>query len=412
MKRLLIPVTCLLLIWSLDAHAGFGGLFGKLKEKVQQAEGAVNDVKGTVRSAREMIPADTPAAKSSAQSNNARTNGARTNGAQNDSENESGSSVAASQQPDIRSYKNYDFVPGDKIIFESQLGNEEVGEIPSQFGLSSGQLDIEQDAGENVIRIPKGAGATFSPRINKKNYLPDQFTVEFDFKNERFGLAHLSVKFGDDSGAIREINFGDGGGLSWTTGDLDTPDGLKLNSDYAMVWHHIAIAVNKNDGKVYIDQYRVANVNNISGKPESIILDVDGYEDSFIKNLRIAAGGIDTYKEVMSDGKIVTHGIRFDVGKAAIKPLSMGEINSIDRLLVRHASLKFEIDGHTDSTGDAKANLVLSKERADAVKAQLVSMGIDARRLTTRGFGDTRPMASNRTPEGRANNRRVEFVKT
>ncbi|HEV2355564.1 MAG TPA: OmpA family protein, partial [Puia sp.] len=66
---------------------------------------------------------------------------------------------------------------------------------------------------------------------------------------------------------------------------------------------------------------------------------------------------------------------------------------------------------HTDNSGDAAHNLTLSLQRSGAVKAQLVAMGIDASRLTTKGFGDTKPISDNSTLEGKANNRRVEFVK-
>ena len=105
------------------------------------------------------------------------------------------------------------------------------------------------------------------------------------------------------------------------------------------------------------------------------------------------------------------NGIQLDVDKATIKPESMGSLNEIYKLLKKDASLKFEIDGHTDNTGVAAHNLTLSQQRADAVKAQLVKMGIEGSRLTTKGFGDTKPMSDNSTPEGKANNRRVEFVK-
>jgi len=113
-----------------------------------------------------------------------------------------------------------------------------------------------------------------------------------------------------------------------------------------------------------------------------------------------------------TDAKIVTHGINFDVDKATLRPESMGTLNQIKAVMASDPTLKFEIDGHTDNTGTSPHNLALSQERADAVKAQLVSMGISADRLTTKGFGDAKPMASNDSPEGKANNRRVEFVRT
>ena len=179
-----------------------------------------------------------------------------------------------------------------------------------------------------------------------------------------------------------------------------------------MKWHHVAIAINKNTGKIYVDQYRVANVNNLTGKANNVTIDLNGYENSYVKNIRIAAGGIDIYKQVTTDSKIVTHGILFDVDKATIKPESMGTLNGIYAVLQKDPSLKFEIDGHTDNSGNAAHNLTLSQQRADAVKVQLISMGVDASRLSTKGFGDTKPISDNNSPEGKANNRRVEFVKT
>ena len=312
--------------------------------------------------------------------------------------------------PQISTYKNYDFVPGDKIIFQSNLAADQTGSIPAQFTVTNGQMDVQTDNGENVIHVPSGSGAHFSPRMTSTNYLPDQFTVEFDFKNEKAGLEHLKLLFGDEDGNIKEIDFGYDD-ITWTLGDIHPSDDLHLNYDYPMQWHHIAVAVNKNQGKVYIDQDRVTNVNNLTGNAKAIIFEVDGYENSFIKNIRVASGGIDIDKKVTTDGKIVMHGILFDVDKADLLPESMGSINQIYNLLKKDASLKFEIDGHTDNTGDAAHNLTLSQQRADAVKTQLVSMGIDGSRLSTKGFGDTKPISDNSTPEGKANNRRVEFVK-
>ncbi|HVX25232.1 MAG TPA: OmpA family protein [Parafilimonas sp.] len=324
--------------------------------------------------------------------------------------------TAASNVPTVKTYQNYDFVPGDKIIFESNLADEQVGEIPSQFIVSDGQADVQVEDGENVIHVPKGSGVTFTARMTNENYMPDQFTIEFDFKNEDFGINHLSVDFGNrvyyaqDPAIMPGLSF-NSESLSWTLGDVNYPDALQVNGDHAMQWHHIAIAINKTVGKAYVDQFRVVNVNNLTGKPNNVTIHVDGYENSFVKNIRIAAGGIDIYKQVSTDSKIVMHGILFDVDKATLKPESMGSINQIYGLLKKDPSLKFEIDGHTDNSGNADHNMTLSQQRADAVKTQLVSMGVDASRLTTKGFGDTKPMDTNDTPEGKANNRRVEFIK-
>jgi outer membrane protein OmpA-like peptidoglycan-associated protein len=316
----------------------------------------------------------------------------------------------------IATYKNYDFVPGDKIIFQSQLADESVGEIPSQFTLVKGQADIQEEDGENVIHIPKGPFTILTPRFSNKSNIPDVFTIEFDFKDEEYGVNHVNVDFGYNVGTygpadvMQGIGF-NGNAANWTLGDVKYPDDLVAQVKTPMQWHHYAIAVNKNAGKAYIDQFRVANVNDLSGRHEPIGIEIVAYDNAYIKNIRIAAGGIDLYKKVTTDSRIITHGILFDVDQATIQPQSMGTINSIYNMLKKDAALKFEIDGHTDNTGNAAHNLVLSQSRAEVIKAQLVSMGIDAGRLTAKGFGDAKPLGTNDTPEGKANNRRVEFVK-
>jgi OmpA-OmpF porin, OOP family len=413
-KKSMKKFSCLIMIIALGllAHQQVQaqGFLDKLKQKVKDKTNQridQNENKAVDKALDQVDPSKQPARSgSSGGSNNASGPSNNTAGAhaQATSYNESGQPTG---QQGMKIYKNYDFVPGDKIIFESQLKDEQIGEIPSQFELATGQMDVQVEDGEKVLHVPKGPGAYFKPRITSASYLPDQFTIEFDIKNELFGLNHIHFRFGE---GLHQIDF-DNHSVDWSTGGIEFPETLHTDGKYPNQWHHVAIAVNKNAGKVYVDEYRVANVNNLSGNAGNVTLIVNGYENSWIKNLRIAAGGIDIYKKVSTDGKIVTHGITFDIDKSSIKPESMGTLNSIYKLMQSDPSLKFEIDGHTDNSGTAAHNLTLSQDRANAVKEQLVSMGIDASRLTAKGFGDTKPLSDNNSPEGRANNRRVEFVK-
>ena len=89
----------------------------------------------------------------------------------------------------------------------------------------------------------------------------------------------------------------------------------------------------------------------------------------------------------------------------------MTEINRIFDLMNQNPNLKFEVQGHTDNTGTVAGNQKLSEQRAQAIVAKLVEMGISADRLSAKGLGQSAPLADNSTEEGRAKNRRVEFVK-
>lgn len=127
---------------------------------------------------------------------------------------------------------------------------------------------------------------------------------------------------------------------------------------------------------------------------------------------RGGAGAPDTRNKFLTQGKWVTHGILFDVNSDRVKPESYGALKEISSVLSENADVKVQIVGHTDSDGEAAQNLDLSKRRAAAVRTVLISQfGIDGGRVTIDGKGETEPIDKNETAPGKANNRRVEFIK-
>jgi len=132
----------------------------------------------------------------------------------------------------------------------------------------------------------------------------------------------------------------------------------------------------------------------------------------YFSNIRIAEGAPDLRNKLVTEGKFVTHGITFDVNSDKIKPESFGVIREIGYVLKENPDMKIRIIGHTDSDGKAETNLDLSKRRAESVKKILESdFAVSNSRIETDGKGAAEPMMSNTSAEGKANNRRVEFVK-
>lgn len=343
---------------------------------------------------------------------------------------------AASSQPAVAgthaqaaaaSYRNYDFVPGDRIIFQPDLSDEPDAELPARFTIKRGNAEIQTYEGEKILHLDAGGYTTVMPLMEKDDYLPEQFTLEFDmmWENDRDDYFAYFNDFKVQFYAKDDANF-EGYGLyefvivsngktyfaaHQNASSAAVNDNLKKALNTNNTWHHVALYVRNNIGKTYLNEYRVQATNNLPKGAARVALRTDGRYGFKIRNFRLAAGGDDKYNKIVTEGKFVTHGILFDVNKAAIRPESMGTLNEIAGLMKKHNDLNFEIQGHTDSDGADVNNLKLSQQRADAVKEKLVSMGIDGSRLTTKGFGETKPIDDNSTAEGKANNRRVEFVK-
>mgnify|MGYP000946312370 FL=1 len=336
-------------------------------------------------------------------------------------------SVSGSEsQQLVLKWNKYDFVPGEKILFEDNQEGEENGEFPSRWDLAGGG-NVENAAfgDQNVIYF-KEASSCIVPFFKEpeKDNLPNLFTIEFDCWFEPEEYCQYLVDFWDHKNQSESV--------------IDI-DALIINANHAGIhglgegfypgfeekgeitsgfWRHVAISFNTRALKVYLDDARVVNIPNLGINPEGLTICCDHMNSAgaqginrFVRNVRIAEGAVKLYDKLIQDGKIVTNGIRFDVNKATIRPESMGIINEIAKLMKEHPEIIISVEGHTDSDGETTFNQSLSERRAEAVMNELVRLGIDGTRMTSKGFGESAPIDTNNTPEGKANNRRVEFVK-
>jgi outer membrane protein OmpA-like peptidoglycan-associated protein len=318
-------------------------------------------------------------------------------------------------------YAKSDFVPGDEIIFSDDLANELLGEFPSQWDLLNGNAEVASIDGLKCINLEAGSVSTVAPLMkDMKSYLPDVFTIELDYwvnnftETNKMPSQNYTLHLLDGTGSdVLSLQFAEGN-VRWI---YKTPSGEERNGNIDWKekidsWSHLSVSFNKRAFKAYINGVRVCNIPSMA-VPKSMTINNTHWQDhrTAITNFRIAQGAVPLYDRMMTDGKIITYGITFDIGKSTIKPESMGEINRIAKLMTDNPTLKFSVEGHTDNTGSAATNQTLSDARSAAVVAKLVEMGVAKDRLTSAGKGQNSPIADNSTDEGRAKNRRVELVK-
>ena len=322
-------------------------------------------------------------------------------------------------QNEFKTYQNYDFIPGEKILFEDNFTTDEDGEFPAHWKLKAGQGVVNKINDTPAFLLTEGSYAVVYPRMKNEKYLGDEFTVEFDFQNikvnntDSYPIIITFYYFDEIEKYERDfkVTFSQ---MEATLKDINKEYPEDLRNGFGNKWHHAAIIFKKGQMKTYLDQYRLLVNPDIECKPYRLAFNGLASESNPIvfTNVKIAeGGGMNVIGEKFTGSKIVTHGINFDINKSTIKPESMGTLNGIVKILKNNPELNFEIGGHTDNTGTKEHNLSLSQQRAEAVKTQLIQMGIEASRLTTKGYGDAVPLSDNSTIEGRANNRRVEFVK-
>jgi len=370
------------------------------EEKEEGNTSATDNTNATDKTAEEQTGSESPSAKG-----------------------ETGMKEQLSRAPTL-SWAKYDFVPGTEIIFEDDFMGEKNGEFPSRWDITKGVVEMAELGTDMVVYFRKtnaNAPDAIMPLLTNRteDYLPEEFTVEFDAwfngvtaENATYHLflydAKNQQKVMTPSKPIKiEFNHLEYNQMG------DKYPGQNVLKPVAG-WRHVAVSFNKRALKGYLDDTRLLNVPNCDFNPTGVMLtahNTSGTKKAYIKNVRIAKGAVPLYDKFLVDGKFVTTGIKFDVNKASIRPESMGTINYVVQMMKDHPELKFSVEGHTDSDGDNALNQKLSEARAKAIRDKMISLGIAAERLSSKGWGESKPMTGNESPEGKAQNRRVEFVK-
>ncbi len=323
----------------------------------------------------------------------------------------------AGERPGTGVWLNYDFVPGDRVLFYEDFANDYVGDFPLRLEFVSGNMEVAEWNGGNYLRIP--GKAEFDIALDRS--LPEKFTLEMGLhlgtaqyfyiytcdadwdKSLSSSAERVELHRTNSDKLIAKVERKGDGGITEERLDYDGLVELRL-------------MVSDRYLKVYVDETRVANIPN-SQLPRTTNVRFHTYyndrEGTFIRDIRLAEGGRTIlYKQLEAQGRVATRGIYFDSGSDVIRPESTPTLKEIGKMLDQHADLKLLIEGHTDNQGDDAYNQGLSKKRAAAVKTYICSeYGIAEDRLQTDGFGESKPVDSNDTPEGRQNNRRVELVK-
>jgi OmpA-OmpF porin, OOP family len=326
-----------------------------------------------------------------------------------------GQAAAPAQQPEMTVVKA-DFMPGEKTLFFDDFTDMAAGDAPAHFKVRGGAPELM--AGGGIKQLTVTSRGSLFPNITA---LPQNFTFETEIKAETKGRSDFTLMLSSKGKQI----------LHWwisamgpekqldVIASLRTPYSelgrkrVKVNLDEPV---KLALWVQNGRMRSFVNGEKQLDFNQVEMPPiDSIEIanSVLGAGAAFgYRWVRFAESTPDFSQMITASGRYVSHGILFDTGSDRLKPESAAVIQSIARGLETNPALKLLIEGHTDSVGNADQNLDLSRRRAEAVKAVLVTQfKVDAARLTAAGLGATKPMDSNDTPQGRSQNRRVEFVK-
>lgn len=344
--------------------------------------------------------------------------------------------------PNFSSYSKFDFVAGEKVLVFEDFAQDAVGDFPSKWNTNaSGEVVTADGHTGNWLRL--NTTGVYMPEYIKQ--LPENFTLEFDilcnpdfrYSSSPLYFAIASLSAPKDYVVWQEGWGGRKGFLTWVlpisaTGKSGKA-GYRYYNDNGEDWGEketnrfhaptsnkvkVSIWRQKQRVRVYLDDEKIVDIAKAlnPGDYNALVFSLNTQKTApdqyLISNIRLAVGAPDTRNKLLTEGKFVTTGILFDVNSDRIQPSSYGVLKEIATALQSNAAVKVRITGHTDSDGETAANKSLSERRAAAVKKALeTEFNISADRMQTDGKGEAEPVGDNKTAEGKAQNRRVEFVK-
>jgi OmpA-OmpF porin, OOP family len=335
------------------------------------------------------------------------------------------------EQPSLQSSSTYDFIPGDKVILFDDFSQDAVGDFPALWTANAaGEINTLNIAPGKWLNLNSTDGNYF---ILKSIDFPKNFIIEFDIVPKKIGgrIAAGLILYGEDK--PKEMDNGPHPGTSgiiisiekerWNTAGYKTSESAMITGSSAVnpvepeKVNHVIIWVQNRRFRIYHKQAKVLDMptNVYDGTKFNRLcfrLSRGASCGSYISNIRITSAAPDMRSKLLTEGKLISYGIYFDVNKDVVKPESYGTLKEIASVLTENPEVRIKIVGHTDSDGADPANLDLSKRRGSSVKDALVKdFGIDASRLESDGMGETQPVAPNDSPVNKALNRRVEFIK-
>jgi outer membrane protein OmpA-like peptidoglycan-associated protein len=316
--------------------------------------------------------------------------------------------TSAAGQPEMKSTA-IDFIPGERTIFFDDFTDVGADEIPPHWPVHDGKIEMRPKEGARPEMYAPDNVALISPPMT----VPANFTfqsewtgggeMEWNFRNGKT-IVLTAVVHADSENKFASVQIlgADGGTLGSGRISADTSKPIEF-----------ALWAQQRRMGVYLNGQRVIDVNEFQFSAINHFDEVEAkFRDVSLHKVRVAETAPDFTGAINDGGKFVTHGIEFDSDNDHLKPESAAVLKEIAAALAKDPQLKLEIDAYTDPIGDATHSMELSKLRAQAVLSVLVTQfGIGAARLSANGFGATKLLGSTGTPEGRAENRRVEFVK-